>query len=261
MKLDLENKVVLVTGGASNIGRAISLAFGEEGATTIVADNDAVQGARTVADIEAQGGRAHLALFDVTDIDAVTAEVARIEREIGPIDVLVNNVGWNGHQEFFLDLGPERWEKSFRLNLYSNFAMTHAVLPGMKGRRNGAIVSISSDAAFGDYRVSDYGAMKAGVLSFTRSIAKEYGRYGVRANAITPGMIVPTAEDIGEGSFWSVDTGLDADGMENILSRCALKRRTEAADVAWATLFFASERSRQLTGQLLSVSGGFQMPR
>lgn len=261
MDLELKGKRVLVTGGASNIGRAISLAFGGEGAITIVADNDKVQGRKTVGEIGALGARGHLATFDVTDLSEVESEVARVEAEIGPIDILVNNVGWNGHQEFFLDLGPERWEKSFRLNLFSNFAMTQAVLPGMKMRRSGAIVSIASDAAFGDYRVADYGAMKAGVLSFTRSIAKEYGRYGVRANAITPGMIIPPPEDIGEGSFWSVDTGLGASQIENIESRSALRRRTEAIDVAWATLFFASERSRQLTGQILSVSGGFQMPR
>ena len=139
--------------------------------------------------------------------------------------------------------------------------MTHAVLPNMVARKSGNIISISSDAAFGDYKVSDYGAMKAGVLSFTRSIAMEYGRYGIRANMITPGMIIPTPQEIGEGSLWSVDTGLGPDQMANIETRSALRRRTEAADVAWATLFFASERSRQLTGQILSVSGGFQMPR
>lgn len=261
MDLELGSKLALITGGASNIGRAISLAFGAEGAITIIADNDRAQGERTVAEIREAGGKAHLAVIDVTDLDAVQAEVGRIERGHGQIDVLVNNVGWNGHQEFFLDLGPERWEKSFRLNLFSNFAMTHAVLPSMVARRSGAIVSISSDAAFGDYRVADYGAMKAGVLSFTRSIAKEYGRYGIRANAITPGMIIPGEADIGEGSFWSVDTGLGPSHIANIESRSPLRRRTEAADVASATLFFASERSRQLTGQVLSVSGGFQMPR
>jgi 2-hydroxycyclohexanecarboxyl-CoA dehydrogenase len=261
MNLDLGGKRAIVTGGASNIGRAISLAFGAEGAITIVADNDAAQGERTVAEIKENGGEAHLAVFDVTDLVQVKAEVDRIEREIGPINVLVNNVGWNGHQEFFLDLGPERWEKSFRLNLFSHFSMTQAVLPYMVERRDGSIVSISSDAAFGDYRVADYGAMKAGVLSFTRSLAMEYGRYGIRANSITPGMIIPEAEDIGEGSFWSVDTGLGPSQIANIEGRSPLRRRTEAADVAWATLFFASGLSRQLTGQLLSVSGGFQMPR
>lgn len=261
MDLELADKRVLVTGGASNIGRAISLAFAAEGAITIVADNDAAQGERTVNEIVASGGRAHLSVIDVTDMDGVLTEIARLEAEVGPIESLVNNVGWNGHQEFFLDLGPERWEKSFRLNLFSHFAMTHAVLPNMVARKRGNIVSISSDAAFGDYKVSDYGAMKAGVLTFTRAIAKEYGRYGIRANAITPGMIIPAADDIGEGSFWSVDTGLGASQIANIESRCPLRRRTEAADVAWTTVFLASERSRQLTGQTLSVSGGFQMPR
>ena len=261
MDLELGGKVVVVTGGASNIGRAISIAFAEEGARVALVDNDREQAERTAADIRERGGDVTPLIADVTDIASVETAAVDIAAALGPVDVLVNNVGWNGRQEFFLQLGPERWDKSYQRNLFSAFAMTRAVLPQMVEQRDGAIVFIASDAAFGDYRVADYGAMKAGVLSFSRSIAKEYGRYGVRSNAITPGMVLPEAEHIGAGSLWAIDTGLGTKEREDIDSRTPLRRRTEAEDVAWSTVFLASARARQLTGQLISVSGGFQMPR
>lgn len=261
MDLALSGKRVIVTGGASNIGRALSVAFGREGAVVIIADRDRPQAERTAGDVIADGGNAHAIEVDVTDASAMQTAAADIEGRVGPVDILVNNVGWNGHQEFFLQLGPQRWEASFRLNLFATLSATHAFLPYMVQRRYGSIVNISSDAAFGDYRVADYGAMKAGVLSFTRSIALEYGRYGIRANAITPGMVMPAAGDIGAGSYWNVDTGVGAKEIADIERRTPLKRRSEAIDVAWSALFLASDKARQLTGQTISVSGGFAMPR
>lgn len=261
MDLELAGRTVVVTGGASNIGRAISIAFADEGSRVAILDKDEEQTERTVADIRARGGEVMPVIADVTDLGAVERAVRDIGARYGAVDILVNNVGWNGRQEFFLQLGPERWEKSYRLNLFPAFAVTHAVLPQMIERRDGSIVFIASDAAFGDYRVSDYGAMKAGLLSFTRSIAKEYGRYGVRSNALTPGMILPEPDHVGAGSLWAIDTGLGEKERKDIEARTPLRRRTEAIDVAWTTLFLASARARQLTGQLISVSGGFQMPR
>ncbi len=261
MDLAVAGRHVVVTGGASNIGRAISLAFGMEGATVLIADLDIPQAERTANDIVQAGGRAHVIALDVTDVSAVEAAASDIEGRIGAVDILVNNVGWNGHQEFFLALGPERWEKSFRLNLFTTFSATHAFLPYMVQRRHGSIVNISSDAAMGDYRVADYGAMKAGVLSFTRSIAKEYGRYGIRANAILPGMVIPENTDIGDGSYWNADTGTNSTAISDIEARTPLGVRPEAVDIAWTALFLASDKARQLTGQSISVSGGFSMLR
>ena len=107
------------------------------------------------------------------------------------MEVLVNNVGWNGKAEFFLDLEPERWEQAYRLNMFPTLNATRAVLGGMVERRSGSIVSISSDAGFGEFRMGDYGPMKAGVMAFMRTIAKEYGRYGIRANTVCPGLVIP----------------------------------------------------------------------
>ena len=261
MDLGLAGKSVIVTGGASNIGRAISQAFAAEQAIVSILDRDAKQLQRTVADIRAAGGDAAGFELDVTDSQATASIIARVEQERGPVAVLVNNVGWNGDARFFLDLTPERWDKAYRLNLFPTFNVTHAVLPAMVERREGSIVSIASDAAFGEYRMADYGAMKAGVLAFTRTIAKEYGRFGIRANAVAPGLVLPDSADIGEGSLWSADINFGEKEVRNIEAGIPLRRLTEAADIAWSVLFFASERARQLTGQVVSVSGGFAMPR
>jgi NAD(P)-dependent dehydrogenase (short-subunit alcohol dehydrogenase family) len=224
--LGLAGKVVIVTGGASNIGRAIAGEFAREGAVVAILDRDAVQARKTVGEIARDGGKASAFDLDVTDVEATRACVGRIEHELGPAAVLVNNVGWNGKAEFFLNLTPERWHKAFQLNLFSTFNVTHAVLGGMVERRNGAIVSIASDAAFGEFRMADYGAMKAGVLAFTRTIAKEYGRYGIRANAVAPGLVIPAEGTVGTGSLWAGETGMGPKEIQNIESGIPLRRRS-----------------------------------
>jgi 2-hydroxycyclohexanecarboxyl-CoA dehydrogenase len=261
MDLGLAGKVAVVTGGASNIGRAIAQEFAREGSVVAIFDRDIDQATKTASEITAAGGKAIAYGLDVTDVDATVAAVQRVEADLGPIAALVNNVGWNGKAEFFLGLTPDRWNKAFQLNLFSTFNVTQPVLTRMVERRAGSIVSIASDAGFGEYRMADYGAMKAGVLAFTRTIAKEYGRYGIRANSVAPGLVIPPAEDIGEGSLWKTDIGMGPKEIQNIESGIPLRRRSQAVDIAWSVVFLASERARQLTGQVLSASGGFQMPR
>jgi NAD(P)-dependent dehydrogenase (short-subunit alcohol dehydrogenase family) len=261
MDLGLAGKVVVVTGGASNIGRAIAQEFAREGSVVAIFDRDLDQAAKTSGEIKTAGGKATAHALDVTDVEATVAAVQKVEADLGPIAALVNNVGWNGKAEFFLGLTPDRWQKAFQLNLFSTFNVTQPVLARMVERRAGSIVSIASDAGFGEYRMADYGAMKAGVLAFTRTIAKEYGRYGIRANSVAPGLVIPPSEDIGEGSLWKTDIGMGPKEIANIEAGIPLRRRSEAVDIAWSVVFLSSERARQLTGQVLSVSGGFQMPR
>jgi 2-hydroxycyclohexanecarboxyl-CoA dehydrogenase len=253
MDLGLSDNVVIVTGGASNIGKAISGVFADEGARVAVFDRDEAMAQRTVAEIVAAGGAAVAYTVDLTDVDATQAATDAVEADIGPVSVLVNNVGWNGKATFFLDLPPERWDQTLNA--------TRAALPAMVERREGAIVSISSDAGFGEFRTSDYGAMKAGVMAFMRTIAKEYGRYGIRANSVCPGLVIPAEGDIGEQSLWSGDTGMGEREVENITAGIPLRRRSEAIDIAWTVVYLASQQARQLTGQTLSVSGGFATPR
>ncbi len=261
MDLGLHNKVVVVTGGASNIGRAISFEFAREGANVALFDRDAGMADRTAADIAAEGGTVVPYHVDLTDVDATAAAIAAVEADQGPVAALINNVGWNGKAMFFADLEPERWEQAFRLNLFPTFNATRAVLPRMVERRDGSIVSISSDAGFGEFRMGDYGPMKAGVMAFMRTIAKEYGRYNIRANSVCPGLVIPEADAIGSQSLWSQDIGMGEREVANITAGIPLRRRSEAVDIAWAVLMLSSAQARQLTGQVLSVSGGFAMPR
>jgi NAD(P)-dependent dehydrogenase (short-subunit alcohol dehydrogenase family) len=261
MDFGLTDKVAVVTGGASNIGRAIAHEFAREGAVVAILDRDIEQARKTSAEISTARGKAMAYQLDVTDVEATRAVVQQVETDLGPIAALVNNVGWNGKAEFFLGLTPDRWQKAFQLNLFSTFNVTQPVLTRMVERRAGSIVSIASDAGFGEFRMADYGAMKAGVLAFTRTIAKEYGRYGIRANSVAPGLVIPPPEDIGDGSLWKTDIGMGPKEIQNIESGIPLRRRSEAVDIAWSVVFLSSERARQLTGQVLSVSGGFQMPR
>ena len=261
MDLELSGRVVVVTGGASNIGRAISQLFATEGATVAILDRDEAMARRTAGEIVAAGGQCTPYVVDLTDVEATAAATAAVENDLGPVAVLVNNVGWNGPAEFFLDLSPERWEQAFRLNLFPTFNATRAALPAMVARRDGVVVSISSDAGFGEFRMGDYGAMKAGVMAFTRTIAKEYGRYGIRANTVCPGLVIPEPDAIGEMSLWQKDIKMGPTQIQNIENSAPLRTRPEARDIASAVVYFASHQARMLTGQVLSVSGGFNMPR
>ena len=261
MDLGINGRVVIVTGGASNIGRAISRLFASEGANVAVFDRDSAMASRTAADIHADGGSCTPYTVDLTDVDGTAAAALAVERDLGPVGVLVNNVGWNGTAEFFLDLSPERWDQAYRLNMFPTLNATRAVLPAMVERRSGVVISISSDAGFGEFRMADYGAMKAGVMSFTRTIAKEYGRYGIRANSICPGLVITQDDDIGEMSLWQTDIKMGDKQIQSIEAAAPLRTRPEAVDIASSVVFLASAPARMLTGQVLSVSGGFHMPR
>lgn len=261
MDLGLSGQVVIVTGGASNIGRAISHEFAKEGALVAIFDRDKSMADRTAEEIGADGGQATVYEVDLTDVEATAAAARAVEADLGPVAVLVNNVGWNGPAKFFLQLEPERWDKAYQLNMLPTFAATHAVLGAMVERRSGAIISISSDAGFGEFRMGDYGPMKAGVMAFMRTIAKEYGRYGIRANSVCPGLVIPEADAIGEASLWQQDIGFGEKEIADMEAAAPLRRRSEAVDIAWSVVFLASAQARQLTGQVLSVSGGFAQPR
>jgi 2-hydroxycyclohexanecarboxyl-CoA dehydrogenase len=261
MDLGLTGKIAVVTGGASNIGRAISITLAAEGAHVAILDRDEQMAERTAADISDAGGVATVYAVDLTDTVATQAATDAVTADLGPVDVLVNNVGRNAKAAFFLDLPPERWDDAYRLNLYPTLNATRAVLPGMVERRSGSIISIASDAGFGEFRMGDYGPMKAGVMAFTRIIAKEYGRYGIRANTVCPGLVVPEPGTIGEGSLWNNDIGFDDKVIADMERAAPMRTRPTANDIADTVAWFASNRAGMLTGQVVSVSGGFNMPR
>ncbi len=261
MLLELEGKAAIVTGGGSNIGRAIVHALAEEGAHIAILDRDRPRAEATAEEARARGAAsARVFAVDLLDRAASRDAIAAAIGALGGVDLLVANVGSN-KPAFFLDTPEDSWTQLIELNLISCMTCTHAVLPHMIERQRGAIVAIASTAAFGEPRQSVYAAAKAGVVGFIRTVALEYGRYGIRANLIAPGLVVPEPEAIGEGSLWQDRASVMNDAQIDYVRRgTPLRRLSNADDIARSVLFLASERaSRQLTGQLITVAGGFAM--
>jgi 2-hydroxycyclohexanecarboxyl-CoA dehydrogenase len=262
MDLGLKNKAVIVTGGGSNIGRAIVLGFAREGARITIGDIDTAQ-ANAVADEARKAGAAAVEVVqcDVTSLEQVQAMFKRTTDAFGAVDVLVNNVGWDKLM-FFTQTTPDLWAKIIQVNFVGMLNCTHTALAIMAPQNKGAIVSISSDASRqGEPREAVYGGMKAGVNSFMKTIAKENGRNGIRCNVVCPGVTIPaeTAE-VGANSMWvNKDSMFTADQLAQIAKSLPLKKIGRPEDVANAVVFLASEAAGHITGQVLSVSGGYSM--
>jgi NAD(P)-dependent dehydrogenase (short-subunit alcohol dehydrogenase family) len=252
---------VLVVGGASHIGRAIVHGFAREHARIVIVDLDEERAEATAAEAEVLGSeRPAVFKADVTDHAQTVHACTLAEAALKGVDVLITNVG--GHQpNFFLDYPPEQWSHVINLNLTSAMSCVSAVLPGMVARRRGAIVSTISTANFGEPRQSVYGAAKAGVVAFMRTIALEYGRYGIRANMVSPGLVLPeNNEGLGSHSVWHRQDAIMSDQqVAYVVRNTPLQRLSTPEDIADSVLFLASEKARQLTGQHIVVSGGFAM--
>lgn len=264
MNLDLEGKSVIVTGGGSNIGRAISLAFARAGVHLTVAEIDEAQGRKVAEEARALGAAsATLVPTDVTRWESVQAMVREVEGRAGRVDVLVNNVGWT-YDRLFVEKERAEWEREIQLNLWGMINCTRAVLDGMIARKSGAIVSIGSDAGrMGEFREAVYGACKAGVIALSKSLAREVGRHGIRLNVVCPGMTIPASdEDIGGLSMWTADANraLSTPEMQARIAKAyPLRRIGKPEDVAPTVVFLASSAASFITGQTVSVSGGYTM--
>lgn len=263
MDLDLSGKTVVVTGGGSNIGRSIAIGFGLEGARVAIAEIDAAQGEKVAAEISDAGGHACVVETDVSDWDSVSAMVQRVERDTGPIEALVNNVGWTREMSFLDAEARPQWEREVQINLWGMINCTRAVLDGMVERQRGSIVSMGSDAGrMGEFRQSVYAACKGGVIALTKSLAREVGRFGIRANVVCPGTTMPdTEEEAGPSSMWRGDFGRwnTPEMRERIAKLYPLRRIGKPGDIADTVIFLSSERASFITGQTLSVSGGYTM--
>jgi 2-hydroxycyclohexanecarboxyl-CoA dehydrogenase len=246
----LERKTALVTGGASGIGAATARRLAAEGARVAVADIDEA-GARAVAG-ELDG--AAIAL-DVTDVASVRAGVAVAAEAVGPLDVLVNNAGTDRFA-WFVHTDEQVWDLVLGVNLRGVLAVTHAVLPAMHERGGGAIVNVASEAGrVGSQGSATYSAAKAGVIGFTKALALESARYGVRANAVAPGpidtpLLNSAPEQLGE---------LGARLRQGMIDATAMRRIGQPEEVAAAIAFLASDDASYITGQTLNVSGGLSM--
>jgi 2-hydroxycyclohexanecarboxyl-CoA dehydrogenase len=263
MDLNLAGKTVIVTGAGSNIGRAIALAFAGERANVVVAEIDEAQGAKTVAEATARGAVAIAVRTDVTRWESVQAMVRAVEGRFGRVDVLVNNVGWT-RDALFVEKTREEWEREIQINLWGMVNCTRAVLDGMIARKAGAIVSMGSDAGrMGEFREGVYGACKAGVIALSKSIAREVGKFGIRLNVVCPGMTMPKSDDeIGELSMWTAEENRawrTPEMQARIAKAYPLRRVATPDDVTGAVVFLASDAASFVTGQTLSVSGGYTM--
>lgn len=252
--MGLDGKVAIVTGGASGIGRAICLRLAADGARVAVADID-IEGARETARLIATAGAGEVRTFltDITDLDAVRATTSSVVGLWGGVDVLVNNAGWD-RMEPFLASKPETWDRVIAINLRGPINCFHAVLPGMVERGSGSIISISSDAGrVGSSGEAVYSACKAGIIGFSKTIAREVARNRIRVNVVCPGPTnTPLLDQVTGG-----ESG--AKIIEAMVRQVPFRRMGEPDDIAGAVAFFASDDAAFITGQVLSVSGGLTM--
>ncbi|CAG2135567.1 3-oxoacyl-[acyl-carrier-protein] reductase FabG [Cupriavidus yeoncheonensis] len=250
----LKGKTVIVTGGGGGIGGATCLRFAREGAAIGVLDLGA-DAARTVAArITEAGGRAFAIPCDITDRASVDAAVAAVQHELGPVDVLVNNAGWDVFKPF-TRTEPAQWERLIAINLTGALHMHHAVLPGMVERRQGRIINIASDAArVGSSGEAVYAACKGGLVSFSKTIAREHARHGITVNVVCPG---PTQTALFED--YKQGAGNPEKLVEAFTRSIPLGRIGQPDDLPGAIAFFASDDAAFITGQVLSVSGGLTM--
>ena len=246
----LEARTVLLTGGASGIGAATARRLAAEGAHVAIGDLD-LDGARAVAS-EIDGFATEL---DVTDTASVARAVEAAATALGPVDVLVNNAGTDRFG-WFVDTDEALWDHVLGVNLRGVLACTHAVLAAMQERGGGAIVNVASEAGrVGSQGSATYSAAKAGVIGFTKAIARESARFGIRCNAVAPGpietpLLNSAPEQLGE---------LGARLKQGMIDATAMRRIGEPEEVAAAVAFLASDDASYVTGQTLNVSGGLSM--
>lgn len=249
-----DKQTVVVTGGGGGIGGATCKRFGAEGARVAVFDLNLDAAEKVAAAIRAEGGQAQAFHCDITDRDSVNAAVTAAEAQLGLIDVLVNNAGWDVFKPF-TKTEPAQWDKLIAINLTGALHMHHAVLPGMAARKKGRIVNISSDAArVGSSGEAVYAACKGGLVAFSKTIAREHARHGITVNVVCPG---PT--DTALFDSYKQGAGNPEKLMEAFTRAIPLGRIGQPGDLPGAVLFFASEDAAYVTGQVLSVSGGLTM--
>ena len=250
----LQDRTVVVTGGGGGIGGATCHRFATEGARVAVLDVNAGAAEQVAAAIRADGGQALAIHCDITERASVDAAVATTAAQLGPIDVLVNNAGWDVFRPF-TSTTPDQWDRLIAINLIGPLNMHHAVLPGMVARRQGRIVNIASDAArVGSSGEAVYAACKGGIVAFSKTIAREHARHGITVNVVCPG---PT--DTALFADFKAGAGNPDKLMEAFRRSIPLGRIGQPDDLPGAIVFFASDDAGYITGQVLSVSGGLTM--
>jgi 2-hydroxycyclohexanecarboxyl-CoA dehydrogenase len=248
----LEGKVALVTGAAQGIGRAIAMRLAAEGARVGVADIAAETAAQTANEISQSGPGSAVAVYlDVTRLSSAVDAVTQVEREVGPINILVNNAGWD-KVEPFVESESETWDKVIAVNYRGLIHCCKAVVPLMRQRGAGKIVSISSDAGrVGSSGEAVYAGCKGAVIAFSKTLARELARDNINVNVVCPG---PTETALLRNAMAGREKLLEA-----MKRSVPMRRLGQPDDIAGAVAFFASADADYVTGQVLSVSGGLTM--
>lgn len=248
MKL-LENKVALITGASRGIGREIAKRFAEQGANIAFTYLSSVEkGQALEAELEAYGIKAKGFRSDASDYASAEQLVTDVTSEFGTIDILINNAGIT-RDTLLMRMSEEQWDEVLRVNLKSVFNLTKAATKPMMRAKSGSIINMTSVVGLmGNAGQANYSASKAGIIGFTKSIAKELGSRNIRSNAIAPGFI--ETEMTGE---------LNEKALEEWLKSIPLKRAGQGQDVADACVFLGSDMSKYITGQVLQVDGGMLM--
>ncbi len=245
---DLENKTVYVTGGASGIGKAIVEAFAAQKAHVIFFDINDSAGNALVNQLGAAGYSAHFFPLDLTDIDSLQACFAKAKAQHGPVNILINNAA-HDERHPTKTVTSAYWDDRIAVNLKHQFFASQAVLPDFIAANQGVIVNFGSTSWLaGQGGMAAYSASKAGVLGLTRSLARDYGPYNVRVNAIAPGWIMTERQ---------IEKWLTPEGEQELLKRQCLKRKLVPSEIARFTVFLASEEASACTAQHYIVDGGW----
>jgi 2-hydroxycyclohexanecarboxyl-CoA dehydrogenase len=265
MDLGLSGKTAIVTGGASNIGKAISEGLSREGANVVIADVDETQSQRVVKDLQAAGGKALFVKTDVSDREQVQIMADRALEAFGQIDILVNNAGWTSNG-LFIRKPYDDFEKEIAINLWGPIHCIRAVAPSMIERSYGKIITIGSDAGrVGEYNEAVYGACKGGMITLSKALAREFGKYRLNVNVVCPGLTLPeNPGDAGENSLWHEGSHQsqifqNEETLAKVVRHYPLRRVGTPGDIVPIVLLLASDQTSYVTGQTISVSGGYAM--
>jgi NAD(P)-dependent dehydrogenase (short-subunit alcohol dehydrogenase family) len=246
MDLGIKGRVALVSGGARSLGKADCLALAAEGCKIVVLDLNAEGAAATAAEITEQGGVARGYEADITDRGRLADVVERAQREVGPVDICVNNAGIIYTLGQLKDMQDAEWDFNLQVNLTGTYNVTKAVFAGMRERKWGRIICMASIAGLmGGFGQTAYATGKMGLIGFARSVALEGARYNVTSNVIAPGIIGPNANL--------------SPMYERMVKRVAMQAEGQPEDVASAITFLCSERARYITGAVLTVTGGMDL--